>query len=113
LPTFSVRQQEWGGKANLDGPSIPTALDENCDRSELINYLVGLAQAYRGHVITDRSIVKTASRASYVSRAQNDSEGEEKRYKRPGAILGVPRLAALQPAGLGDALEPEASGRGG
>ena len=25
LPTFSVRQQELGGKANLDGPSIPTA----------------------------------------------------------------------------------------
>jgi hypothetical protein len=21
LPAFSVRQQEWGGKANLDGPS--------------------------------------------------------------------------------------------
>ena len=36
LLTFSVRQQEWGGKANLDGPSIPTARDETCDRSELV-----------------------------------------------------------------------------
>ena len=31
LPTFqvSVRQQELGGKANLDGPSIPTARDDH------------------------------------------------------------------------------------
>ena len=36
LPTFSVRQQEWGGKENLDGPSIPTARDETGDRSELV-----------------------------------------------------------------------------
>ena len=37
-PTFSVRQLEWGGKANLDWERIPTALDENCDRSELVNW---------------------------------------------------------------------------
>ena len=29
LPTFSVRQQEWGGKANLDGPFLPTARDDH------------------------------------------------------------------------------------
>ena len=29
LPTFSVRQQELGGKANLDGQSIPTARDDH------------------------------------------------------------------------------------
>ncbi len=34
LLTFSVCQQEWSGKANLDGPSVPTVRDENCDWSE-------------------------------------------------------------------------------
>ena len=29
LPTFSVRQQELGGKANLDGWRIPTARDNH------------------------------------------------------------------------------------
>ena len=29
LPTFSVRQQEWGGKANLDGPFLPTERDDH------------------------------------------------------------------------------------
>ena len=54
-------ERDLGPRILTDGQRIPTALDENCDRSELVNLYAKL-RLIRGQVITDSSIGKTASR---------------------------------------------------